>query len=600
MTTQDNNLLLSLSVFKKLYDEDLDIYEIIVLFIKQEISSQITPFSLTEVTHTINDNYGFDIPQAVIKVSLNKIKKEGLLEQDHGNYKVISKITVNNIKEDSLLAKKQKQSVLDEIKKYLDNKDISYDDVEKSLENYILNKPDNITTHIDACIIKQSTSNEFITALNEIKYGLVLYQGITYGIENINPERWREKTIFLDTEILFYLGGYQGELFKRIANDFFSLVKIANKKKKIITLRFLESTKKQIDDMFYVSELIIKRQKAYEPNDVIRHILDNCKNGSASDVVNKKTEFYNFLSKVGIKLYKENIDYNNQKNQKFNLSNDNSSSDDKDKIRIEQLNIINILRSGSDADSLYQVNFLLVTRTNNTIKFSIEHKQENNGFPLALRLSDITNQLWIKTNKGLGNQKDLPATFDIRNKAKIALSRSLMKKVSEEHESIVKDSKNIDKNLIIDKVSELKKYELSPDDINEENCEKIESIIINPEELQKHYEEKSMYKHDVKDKAKIIIQKDIELSDKDNQIKNLEKKIVVENKNNIINKIKLAIFIILLFVFWNYQEFFIEKISFINSLVIKTLAILGSIFTILSFFGLSFNNIKSRFTRKNE
>lgn len=73
MATQTNNsnLLLSLSVFKKLYDEKLDIYKIIALL---SVNYQIkAPVLLVEITKRINDNYGFEIPQAVIKTSLSKI-----------------------------------------------------------------------------------------------------------------------------------------------------------------------------------------------------------------------------------------------------------------------------------------------------------------------------------------------------------------------------------------------------------------------------------------------------------------------------------------------------------------------------------------------
>ena len=105
---------------------------------------------------------------------------------------------------------------------------------------------------------------------------------------------------------------------------------------------------------------------------------------------------------------------------------------------------------------------------------------------------DLTNQLWIKTNKGLKDSK-LPSTFDIRNKAKIALSTSLSKKVSEEYDKVYADykSKNIEKNTFIDKLADLKKIDSSPDNITEKNYKNMVDLIIDPNSMEKHYEEKS-------------------------------------------------------------------------------------------------------------
>lgn len=522
-TNKQNNLLLSLALFKKLYDEGMDIYEILSSFVKCELENQTVPFSLTNITSRVNKEYNFNIPQAIIQTSLKRLKKNGILKVGNGKYEVIQEIFPTKTKNDVNLAKQQKQSVLNKIKEYLDNKNIRYGDIEASLENYILNRSDSLNTHIDACIITNSTNKNFVNALNEIKYGLVLYEGISYGIENINPEKWNRKTIFLDTEILFYLGGYQGELFQRIANDFFSLIKITNKNKKVITLRFLKSTDKQIQDMFYVAESIISKKKQGKPNDVVNHILDSCKGGEASDIINKKTEFYHFLCSKGIKVYEYNIDYSDTNNHKYNLSNNqNGSFNDKDIIYKEQLSTVSILRGNNTFCHLDKINFLFVTQTQSTINFSVEYKKENGGFPLALRLFDITNQLWVKTNKGLSNDS-LPATFDIRNKAKIALSHSLMKKVCEEHEKVIQNNQNIDENLIIDQVAELRRLAINPDNINEKNCGEIEDIIINPEEFNKYYEEKAFYKSDAEEKTHIISKQERELTEKNREIENLKK-----------------------------------------------------------------------------
>lgn len=600
------NMLLSLAVFKKLYDAQKDIYEVISSFIKCELSMQTTPFSLVYITNKVNTEYNFDIPQAVIKTSLNKIKKKGFLKLKEKKYVIIKQITVPDVENDSILAKQQKQNVLNTIKQYLDAKSFLYKNIEKSLENYILNRYDEISTHIDACVIKNSNDKNFVDNLNEIKYGLVLYEGISYGMENINPENWNPKTIFLDTEILFYLAGYQGSLFEKMANDFLLLIETTNRKKEIIKLRFLESTKKQIERIFYTAEQIISRKKKYNSNELVKHILNLCHNGSSSDIVNKKIEFYNFLSQKRIKLYEENIDYNNEENTKYNLESGDLDLDDKGLERQKQLSFVNILRGFKKFNTLDKVKYLFLTQTSETIEISMRHKKEERdpSFPLALKLFDLTNQLWIKTNQGLGKGKNkLPATFDIRNKAKIALSASLAKGVSEEYEKIYKqhEKQEIDESVLIDKVAELRKIETSPDGINEENCEKIENIIINPESLNQYYEEKEFDKQQLEEQGNIIKNRDskIKTLEQDNleekEInKEYESKIKTLEQDKIKTKkiVKSVSFILLAMALYYFSDNLGVSLGKYGDIIIDIMTVLSFVFAFLTFYGISFKTIK--------
>jgi hypothetical protein len=592
-------MLLSLAVFKKLYDEQKDIYEVISSFIKCELSTQTTPFKLIDITKKVNTEYSFYIPQAVIKTSLNKIKKKGFLKFKDGEYVIIKKITVPDVENDSRLAEQQKQNVLNTIKQYLDAKNFPYKNIEKSLENYILNKHDEISIHIDACVIKNSNNKSFVDNLNEIKYGLVLYKGISYGMENINPENWNPKTIFLDTAILFYLAGYQGGLFEQMANDFLLLIETTNRKKEIIKLRFLESAEKQIDNIFYTAEQIISRKKNYHANELVKHILSSCHNGSSSDIAIKKIEFYSFLSQKKIKLYEENT--------KSNLESGDLDLDDKGLERQKQLSFINILRGSKKFNTLDKVDYLFLTQTHETIEISMRHRKEERGFPLALRLFDLTNQLWIKTNQGLGNDK-LPATFDIRNKAKIALSASLAKGVFEEYEKIYKqhEKQEIDENALIDKVAELRKIETSPDEINEENCEEIENIIINPESLNRYYEEKAFDKQQLEEKENIIKDQDSKIKtleqdnseEKENIIKEYESKIKIleqdKTKTQIFFKkiVKIVFFIFVATTLYYFSDNLSVYLGKYGETIIDVMSALSFAFAFLTFFGISFKTIK--------
>ena len=616
--TQRQNLLLSLSVFKKLYDENKDIYEIIASFIKCELSNpSLCEFSLTEMTQKINDKYNFDIPQAVIKISLNRIKKSSGLKLENRKYtKSEGFENVTTIDKDSNLAIEEKY-ILNILKNDLANLELSDDDIHKSLECYILNKDDehNIFPNINSCIVKNSNDSKFINGLNEIKYGLVIYEGISYGIESINPEKWNNKTIFLDTEILLHLGSYNGILFKKIADDFMSLINIVNKTKKIVTLKFSEDVKKDVDGLFHVAELIVKKEIRYHPNTAVQDIVNSCNSGS--DVVSKKVDFYSLLSRLGIREYENQSQYD-KKNFKYNLE-DASNFYDKAQQHLKQVSSVNILRSGEKYNTLDKVRYLLLTETRNTIDLSIQHK-EKGDFPLAVKLFDLTNQLWIKTNQGLGDSK-LPSTFDIRNKAKIALSTSLAKKVSEEYEKVNVDykNKNIDKNTFIDKIAYLRNIDSGPDDIDESNCENITNFIVDADSMGRHYEEKAMYKKESEDKSNIISEKDDKLQEmdeekaiykKESEDKNSiirEKDNKLKEKNSEISKLKkreeerkfrnkrivkgvvcLLIVLLLLLLLFIFSDYLIPAIGNF----IYVIGIVGSIFSICLFFDFNWLKIK--------
>lgn len=609
--TQRQKFLLSLSVFKKLYDEKRDFCEIIACFIKCKLSdSAIREFSLTEITQKINREYCFDIPQAMVETSLKRLQESGSLKLlAYDKYTKIGEFQdINIINKDSNTAKEEEEYIVKIFQDSIKERTLSDDEIKKSLEFYILNKNDeyDIFPHINACIVTNESNTKFVDGLNEIKHGLILYEGIAYGVESINLNQWNQKTIFLDTEILFYLGGYDGDLFKKMATDFMLLITIMNKDKdkKIVTLTFSEDIKKEIDSFFNVAESIIEEKVAYRPNAVINSILSKCKN--PSDIVSERADFYSFLSKHGITEYKYKA-YYRKENHQYNLEHE-SDADEKTQKHIKQLSAINILRQGNVCTTLNEVEYLLLTETRNTIDLSTEYKKIDN-FSLALSLFDLTSQLWIQTNKGLGNP-ELPATFDIRNKAKIALSSSSAKKICEEFDKLSSqyENKSIDENLFIDKISNLKKISSNPDNINKSNSEEIKNIITIPDFIERHYEETSFYKEESESKSNIIKERERDLQEKDcelqkkdrelqekdcelqkgnNKINQLEKE---EEKRKFRNKkiLKGLIFLFIAFLLFYFSAYLMQFIGrFIY--IIEGVA---SIMCVCSFFGVDWSKIK--------
>jgi hypothetical protein len=66
--------LASLAVFRELYNSQTDVYGVIGKFINEIISSKGKySFSLTEITNLLNENFGFNLPEAVVSTSIGRL-----------------------------------------------------------------------------------------------------------------------------------------------------------------------------------------------------------------------------------------------------------------------------------------------------------------------------------------------------------------------------------------------------------------------------------------------------------------------------------------------------------------------------------------------
>ena len=123
------------------------------------------------MTQKINDKYNFDIPQAVVKISLDRIKKSGGLKLSYSQYIKLKEFgNVTTIDKDSNSAREERY-ILNILKNDLANPELSDDDIHKSLECYILSKNDkhNIFPNINSCITKYSNDSKFINGFKRNK-----------------------------------------------------------------------------------------------------------------------------------------------------------------------------------------------------------------------------------------------------------------------------------------------------------------------------------------------------------------------------------------------------------------------------------------------
>src|SRR6218665_2213747 len=277
---KNNNLLASIAVFAELCNTEKNIQGILTSFIKSVfVFEKIwAPINSVEMTLALKKHFDFDLPEAVVRTCLNDLAKNGFAVKKKGRYSITD--TSYNVAafEKQLFAKKSKQEIIEgELVSHCESllKTKVSDADRKALIDefisYLLDEAgvsEKYSTVISSFVIK-SEKDDFILELNQIKEGVVLLTGLGYTDDLDNIGLWSEElTIYLDTEHLFNSEGYNGKLYEKLFDDFFTLVKeingVAQKKysKRLIHLKFFEEIGKgcvQIRD-------IIKKKTIFETN----------------------------------------------------------------------------------------------------------------------------------------------------------------------------------------------------------------------------------------------------------------------------------------------------------------------------------------------
>jgi len=294
-TTTEISLLASATVFKKLNDNQKDVYDIISSFVYSTIvSEKKRSFTIPEIKALVCQKFDFDIPEGVFKTTIRNRLRNVYSEIVNGEYLVKPEILTssNGLGEDEQKAiLKITESICEyavtttEFKKL----QVSTKEVFIALQEYLLGKVSSkkeLVLLINAYIVAKEDDLSTIKTLNDIKEGLILYAGVKNSTGPISQGSWlTELTIYLDTEIIFDIAGYSGELYKRIANDLIALVNEINAhsvnrgKKPLIKLKYLEDTWRDIVDFFFAAEQIVRNREIVHPG---RNAMSSIVKGASS------------------------------------------------------------------------------------------------------------------------------------------------------------------------------------------------------------------------------------------------------------------------------------------------------------------------------
>jgi len=541
---QQSKCLASLAVFRELYDSQKDVYGIISEFLKELIiNSALHQFNLTEITNLLNETYDFNIPEAVVKTSINRLnfikKNQGLYTAEN-----IAQLKSNNILEKQLIIQQNNNLLIDGLFNFIkDSKKVELSESEKekivnSFCSFILGETDEYeySDFVSAYIITNNKNKEFIDQLNTIKEGVVLYSGIKYTSNLNDIGSWNtELTIFIDTEVLFHFAGYNGELYQSLFNDFFSFVKEINQrpKKKLIQLKYFREVKDEIERFYKKAEFIIEGKGKADPSvTAMTSILKGC--SSPSDIIMKKTKFYNLLRANGI-LEDDYSNYFAEYNYKYNIIDQQIIKNVSESLGIEDitdylrfLNFISIHRKEANCNNFDNVGFILLTGNTNTLRVAWDEKIKKQGnVPLATDLNFLTNKFWFKLNKGFGTNS-YPKSFDIITKAQIVLSTHLNKSVSQQFDDLQLKFKNkeITEEEVVATIAALRTQARKPEEIKEDEISDILGTISETS-IEKYLQEQSL----LKDKAKKQEEENIKLKEEIIK-KNIQIQEQEQEKNN--------------------------------------------------------------------
>lgn len=548
------SLLASVALFGQLYNSEKykDIVSIIGDFIKGAVILN-KKFALTsyEIKILLEETYDFHLLESVIRTVLHAtLKNEFEYEKGVFCFKETISTGFENIIQELEQKDKINDVIFESLKSYViekESKALSFEDESELFENFNQFLFDNgsserYTNHISAYIVRNESDDVFINNLNEIREGLILYQGIRYTADLKDLGKWKnELVIYLNTEYLFNALGYNGILFKDIFFDFYKLVEEINSqdKGKLIHLKYLPETQEEIDSYFYSAESILLKKQRLRPWKVaMKTIVESCK--EPSDIVAKKVNFYSELEKLGIEFQEFDLDIKEygefniedqgvvEELKEFSKSNKREFDEDTCYQFFRIFTKVNYFRKGKNNKPFEKIGHIFITDSsfgkylghNNNVKF------ENSDASFAKDIDYVTTRFWIKLKKGFSEKTDFPKSFNVLTKARIILSSQINASLSKEYNKLMTETKSgkLSDEEALERSYALRKKPNLPMDITADNIDSTFDFLNNEDYLQAIYQEKIRKDELIKKTQQRNVELENELARRDQLDKEREEK----------------------------------------------------------------------------
>lgn len=462
-------------------------YAILFEFIKYIIAQhKLRSFFLVDIQNYLSEDFGFTIPQAAIKTALKHA--EGYKKQ--GEHYLTEVMPIENEHFNCLHANAERDNrrVIDSLFEYAStiSTEIRQDYLEEAFVRYLIDdsySPGKPYLEIISNFLIQNESNtEYRRQIEEIREGSILYCGLTYNMSEIGSIT-EELTLFLDTEILFNIAGYNGAIYQQLTEDLLTLVEMANKGQKKIKLRYFREVKDEIDSFFRSAEFTVTGKGDLVQRTAMRAIVNGC--FSISEVRAKQADFYhNLQSAYGIVL-DERDDYYSETNYIYNIESvpDGFERDEKSFEAVKYISHINVLRKGFQTEDYTKCRYLLVTQTRRVQEMANAIQRERECCH-SLPTSVITNILWFKLGCWV-NKKGYPANVDVIYKAKEIISTTLSNSISQAYEQIKEQYRKgeITEEQLSGRIVMFRERIQPPENITAENMEEL--LDISPEAIER-------------------------------------------------------------------------------------------------------------------
>lgn len=344
--------------------------------------------------------------------------------------------------------------------------------------------------------------------------------------------------MYLGTEVLFSLIGYNGEIYYKLAKDFYSLVKVANSAHTVIYLRYFSDIRREIDDFFRSAEDIVEGKIDAFDKVAMKSIVNGC--STAGDVLVKKADFYHNLEYVyGIKL-DEKDDYYDTLYDEYNL--ESLENEPQFYEAAKYISNINKLRRGKVYQNNLDAEYLIVTNSGDVLRFSKKQVERlvvdgsnEHVCDFAVSLDRITNLLWYKLGNGFG-QKEYPTNVNVILKARELLaseiSQNIVKIYSETKMQF--SAGKITKEQLASRIIILRSKPTVPEEIGTESIE--DDMNFSAEYLSRFEEEVKTNRDAIQESKRkldsVIEENSKALAEKDSVIADKDKALQEKNREN--------------------------------------------------------------------
>lgn len=514
------SLLASFATLKTLSDAKkyTNTYQLLSEFICYIIGrKKLHTFSSVEMKNQLKSFFGFDVPEAVVITSCKSVdgikRSDGLFVVDWSDFSC--DVAFEKVKEE---AEGTQASVISPLITYIADRypgqKISEDAVTQALVAFLVGDQQNgfsqYATTIGEFILKSEQRQDIVNSLNAIQEGSIWYIGINHNISETGSVT-KNLTLYLGTEILFSLRGYNGEIHKQLADDFITQIKAANSKGERIKLRYFLKTKDEIDSFFGSAKLIREEKAQATPTVAMKTILELCR--MPSDVVVEKADFYHFLQYCFGILEDDKKDYYSPTEDEYNLESlEHEKEEDKESWMF--ISHINKLRKGKVAANNIDSEYLYVTNAKNTLRVSdcqVEILKRERGIErvndYAVSLGKVTNLLWYKLGNGFG-RKSYPSSINSILRARVVLSSSISRSISEVYNKTYEQYRNgeIRIDQLAARIITLHQKPILPEELEGDSIE--ECMDFSPEYM-------SRYEEEVKLNKLALAEKEAQLKEKD-------------------------------------------------------------------------------------